>query len=233
MIDGKTILAIIPARGGSKGVPRKNIRILGDKPLIAWTIEEAKKSKYIDRLILSSEDSEIIATAQAWGCEIPFVRPLELAKDDTPGISPVLHAVEMLPNYDYILLLQPTSPLRSVQDIDGCIEWFESRKDKFSACVSVTEVEKSPYWMYSVELEGSMSPILDMGEMIFRRQELAKSYSLNGAIYIAERDWLLEQKSFLGKQTGAFIMPRERSFDIDSELDFMLCEFALKAFGPS
>lgn len=118
------ILAIIPARGGSKGVPRKNIRDLAGKPLIAWTIEEAKKSKYITRLILSSEDEEIIEAAKKYGCEVPFVRPIELAQDNTPGIEPVLHAIEKCPGYDYVLLLQPTSPLRTVEDIDGCIEFL-------------------------------------------------------------------------------------------------------------
>nr|HPK54819.1 acylneuraminate cytidylyltransferase family protein [Smithellaceae bacterium] len=117
MIQGKTVLAIIPARGGSKGIPRKNITNLAGKPLIAWTIEEAKKSKYIDRLILSSEDNEIIQVAKEWGCEVPFIRPRELAEDDTLGIEPVLHALNTIKKkYDYVVLLQPTSPLRSVDD---------------------------------------------------------------------------------------------------------------------
>ena len=122
MIDNKRVLAIIPARGGSKGVPRKNIRNLAGKPLIAWTIKEGKKSKYIDRLILSSEDSEIIEIAKAYGCDVPFVRPEELAKDNTSGVEPVLHAVSKLEGYDIVVLLQPTSPLRTVTDIDKCIE---------------------------------------------------------------------------------------------------------------
>ncbi len=114
MIAGKTVLAIIPARGGSKGVPRKNIRLLAGKPLIVWTIDEAKKSKYIDRFILSSEDDEIIKIAREYGCEVPFKRPIELAQDDTPGIEPVIHAINTLEDkYDYVVLLQPTSPLRT------------------------------------------------------------------------------------------------------------------------
>jgi CMP-N,N'-diacetyllegionaminic acid synthase len=120
MFEGKTILAIVPARGGSKGVPRKNIRLLAGKPLIAWTIDEAKKSRYIDRLILSSEDDEIIEVAREFGCEIPFKRPDELAQDDTPGIESVIHAINTLEEkYDFVVLLQPTSPLRTVEDIDG------------------------------------------------------------------------------------------------------------------
>jgi len=117
MIDNNMVLGIISARGGSKGIPRKNIKLLAGKPLIAWTIEEAQKSQYLDRLILSSEDMEIISTAQSWGCEVPFIRPAELARDDTPGIDPVIHALHQLAEqYDYVMLLQPTSPLRTVED---------------------------------------------------------------------------------------------------------------------
>ena len=113
-----SFLAVIPARGGSKGVPRKNVRDLNGKPLIAWTIEEAKKSQYISNIILSSEDSEIIKEAKKYGCEVPFIRPMKLAQDDTPGIDPVLHAINQCPGYDYVVLLQPTSPLSKAEDID-------------------------------------------------------------------------------------------------------------------
>ena len=139
MIDGRSVLAIIPARGGSKGVPRKNIRPLGGKPLIAWTIEAAHRSAWIDRLILSSEDQEIIDTACAWGCDVPFVRPAELARDCTPGIDPVLHALKQLPSFDLVVLLQPTSPLRSAADIDRCIE----RCQRGGAPAAVTEIGRA------------------------------------------------------------------------------------------
>ena len=146
MISGKSILAIIPARGGSKGIPRKNIKLLAGKPLIAWTIDEAKKSIYIDRLILSSEDEEIIRIAKEWGCEAPFIRPAELAEDNTPGIDVVIHAIDALKEkYDYLVLLQPTSPLRKVEDIDRCIETCIDRN--VPACISVSETMNHPYWM--------------------------------------------------------------------------------------
>lgn len=219
------ILAIIPARGGSKGVPRKNIRELAGKPLIAWTIEEAKKSKYITRLILSSEDDEIIEVAKKYGCEVPFVRPKELAKDDTPGIDPVLHAIEQCPGYDYVMLLQPTSPLRTVKDIDECIEFVIN--NKIETCVSVTESEKSPYWMYKVDSKGKMEPLINQNKIIVRRQELPTVYMLNGAIYMAKIDRLLQEKSFLNSYTKAFIMCKENSFDIDTEMDLLICEYLL------
>lgn len=219
------VLAIIPARGGSKGVPRKNIRNMAGKPLIAWTIEEAKKSKYITRLILSSDDEEIIEVAKQFGCEVPFKRPIELAQDDTPGIEPVLHAIEQCPGYDYVVLLQPTSPLRTVEDIDGCIEMLLTQNNDF--VVSVTEPNKSPYWMYRVDLDGSMETIVKQDEYITRRQDLPKAYVLNGAVYVAKVERLLEEKNFLNSDTKAYIMKYENSFDIDSELDFIVCDYLI------
>jgi N-acylneuraminate cytidylyltransferase len=224
--NGKTILGLIPARGGSKGLPRKNIIPLLGKPLIAWTIEEAKKSKYIDRLILSSEDDEIIRIAKEYGCEVPFKRPVELAQDNTPGIEPVLDAIKKLPNYDYVILLQPTSPLRTVEDIDGCVE--KCIYNKVNACVSVTEPDKSPYWMYSLDDKDKMVPLLDTEEEFTYRQEIPKAYVLNGAIYVAKANYLLKKKSFVSEDTIAFIMPPERSIDIDSEVDFKLAEILIK-----
>jgi CMP-N,N'-diacetyllegionaminic acid synthase len=227
MINGKEILGIIPARGGSKGIPRKNIRELAGKPLIAWTIEVAKKSMYIDRLILSSEDKEIIQVAKEWGCEAPFVRPMELAQDDTPGIDPVLHAINELQGYDYVVLLQPTSPLRIVEDIDGCIE--KCLKNNVNACVSVTEPSKSPYWMFTINEEEKLFPLIKAEKEISRRQDLPAVYALNGAVYVARCDWLQERKSFITDETLAYVMPYERSFDIDSELDLKICDMLLSS----
>lgn len=226
MINGKSILAIIPARGDSKGVPRKNIRELAGKPLIAWTIEEAKKSKYIDRLIVSSEDQEIIQVAKSWGCEVPFVRPKELALDDTPGSQVIIHALHMLSKHDYVLVLQPTSPLRTVEDIDGCIQFCEERRAV--SCVSVTEPDKSPYWMFVLDSVGRMRPLLVQDRLITRRQGLPTVYALNGAIYMAQWDWFLENETFIHEQTLAYIMPRERSLDIDTEFDFELATMRLR-----
>lgn len=226
MINGKTVLGIIPARGGSKGVPRKNIRDVAGKPLIAWSIEEAKKSKYIDRLILSSEDVEIIKVAQEWGCDVPFVRPAELSQDDTPGIEPILHAIRSLPGYDYVVMLQPTSPLRKVEDIDGCIELCVSKQ--VSACVSVTEPDKSPYWMFTVADDGLMHPLIEQTEIIPRRQDLPKVFALNGAVYVSESAVMLEQRTFLTENTIAYIMPKKASIDIDTEEDISIAETFLK-----
>lgn len=226
MIGDKSVLAIIPARGGSKGVPRKNIKNLAGKPLIAWTIEAAKNSKYVDRLILSSEDTEIIEIAREWGCEVPFVRPVALAQDDTPGIEPIIHAIESLSRYDYVIVLQPTSPLRTSEDIDQCLELCVGKKA--AACVSVTEPDKSPYWMFTIDDDGKAHQLIETNASISRRQDLPKVYALNGAVYIAKTSHLMETRTFLNNNAIAFVMAKERSMDIDNEYDFWLCNMVLR-----
>lgn len=218
------ILAIIPARGGSKGVPGKNVKELAGKPLITWTIEAARHSKYIDRLILSSEDSEIIEIAKQYGCDVPFTRPIELAQDDTPTMDVIMHVIEQCEDFDYIVLLQPTSPLRTTEDIDGCIQKLIENKADF--CVSVTEAAKSPYWMYTMK-DDRMYPLMQQEQMKTRRQELPVVYALNGAVYVAKTDALLIEKSFLNERTIGYTMPQEKSFDIDTITDFKICEYLL------
>lgn len=233
MFNGKTILAIIPARGGSKGVPYKNIRELAGKPLIAWTIEEAKKSQYIDRLILSSEDDQIIKIAKEWECEAPFVRPVELALDDTPGIAPVIHAVIKLnEKYDYVVLLQPTSPLRTVEEIDGCIK--KCIKAGKNSCVSVCEVRQTPYWMYKIDKNERLQKVLTTKEEYKRRQDIPIVYIINGAVYVAKTDLVLCNKSLMDDDTIAYIMSKEKSIDIDEENDLLMVEIILrKKLGKS
>jgi CMP-N,N'-diacetyllegionaminic acid synthase len=206
-------------------VPGKNVRPVAGKPLIAWTIEEAKKSRYLDRLILSSDDDEIIRVAKEWGTEVPFVRPVELAKDDTPGIDPVLHALKELPGFEYIVLLQPTSPLRISADIDKCIEMcFELGAP---SCVSVAPPDKSPYLMYTLDGQ-KIRPLLN-GESFTRRQDMPKVLALNGAVYVARVDWLLEKKSFVGEETVAYEMSKDCSIDIDEEIDLKFVAYLLSS----
>jgi len=226
MLADQSIIGIIPARGGSKGLPRKNLKMLAGKPLIAWTIEAARQSLYLDRVILSSEDAEIIEVAKKWQCEVPFVRPAKLAGDDTTGIEPVLHAIgAIVEHYDYLVLLQPTSPLRSTCDIDDCIHYCISQGAP--VCVSVSEVNKSPYWMYTLDEDKKLSPLFPTDRSHMCRQNLPSAYIPNGAIYIARTDYLLREKGFITKETLAFTMPAERSVDIDNELDLLLCSLLL------
>jgi CMP-N,N'-diacetyllegionaminic acid synthase len=213
------ILAIIPARGGSKGVPRKNIRNAGGRPLIAWTIEAARQSRYISRLILSSDDPEIIETARQLGCEVPFVRPASLADDTASAMDVVKHAVSEIPGYDYLLLLQPTSPLRTAADIDNAVELMLTLDAP--SCVGITETSESPYWMMISDENDQIKPLIDCTALRQRRQDLPKTYLINGAIYIASVNWLMQHSSFIGPQTVGYRMPRDRSVDIDTQEDFL------------
>lgn len=226
MINGKSIIGIITARGGSKGIPGKNIKLIAGKPLIAWTIEEANKSKYIDRLILSSEDVNIIRVAKEWGCEVPFIRPQELALDDTPGIDPVINALnELREKYYYTCLLQPTSPLRKAKHIDEVIELCEEMHT--DSCVSMVEVSKPPQWIFRMDNLYKITPFLK-GKELVRRQDADKLYSLNGSVYLMKTQKLLETKSFIISNTIGYIMDKISSIDIDDIIDFNIVEYFLK-----
>lgn len=207
-------------------MPKKNIRPLLGKPLIAWTIEQAFKSKYIDRVIVSTDNHAIARLAKEHGADVPFMRPDKLATDKAKSIDAVFHALLSLPEtYDHVVLLQPTSPLRTAGDIDACVKLCMSKGG--NSCVSVNESEKSPRWMYSLDKKGRMRRLIQTEKTIDRRQDLPKVYVLNGAIYVAQVDWLLNNKAFVTDETYAYIMPGERSVDIDNDLDFRFAEFLL------
>ena len=222
MIQGKKVLGIIPARGGSKGVPMKNTRLFNGKPLIAWTIEAAKQSQYLDRVIVSSDHKDIMRVAREWGGDVPEARPEELARDDSTSIDVVLHLLDQLPGYDYVVLLQPTSPFRTAADIDGCIEMCLTTGAP--AAVSVTEPEQSPYWMFKLNSEGRLDPLVQRGSTVLRRQDLPAVYSLNGAVYVASVEWFQLSKAFVTDQTVGYVMNQNRSLDIDTEQDFIVGE---------
>ncbi|MDI3540979.1 MAG: CMP-N,N-diacetyllegionaminic acid synthase [Thermosediminibacterales bacterium] len=230
MIASKRVVAIIPARGGSKGVPRKNIRKLNGKPLIAYTIEEALKSRYIDRVVVSTEDIEIAEISKFFGAEVPFLRPRELAQDDTPGIEPLIHAVNYLLHeenfaFDYVMCLQCTSPLRNAKQIDEAIREVYSKNA--DSAVSICESEISPYWMKIIE-DGKIKDFIKSDKFYTRRQDLPVVYRLNGAIYIAKLEIILDRKTWYTDNTIPIIMDRISSIDIDDEIDFQFAEFLLK-----
>lgn len=218
MIGGRKVLAVIPARGGSKGLPGKNILEVGGRPLVAFSIEAAMASASIDHVILSSDDDAIIAAARRYGCEVPFRRPADLATDSAATIDVVLHAIEQVSGYDVVVLLQPTSPLRTAADIDGACEQFAQRNAV--ACVSVSLAEQSPYWMYHINGEGDLQPVLATPPGVTRRQDLPPVYALNGAIYVADVAWLQRSRNFLTSETVPYVMPGERALDIDTAVDF-------------
>ena len=221
------VLGVIPARGGSKGIPRKNIRDMAGKPLIGWAIDEGLKSRYVDRLVLSTDDQEIARVARDYGAEVPFMRPPELARDTSTGIDPVIHMIDTLPEkYDYVVLLQPTSPLRTVEDIDGCIE--QCIEHDADCCISMVEAATSPYYAFTLTRENRLKFVIEQDSYFTARQQLPKTYEPNGAVYVARCDWLRKTGKYLTGQTMAYIMPRERSLDVDDLFDFELCEMVLK-----
>ncbi len=219
MNNNKTFLAIITARGGSKRLPRKNVLDLCGKPLIAYSIEAGLKSKYISKVVVSSDDEEILQISQNFGANI-IKRPKELASDTATTFDAIKHTIDSLEKFDYIVLLQPTSPLRSEKHINEAIELLEEKNA--DAIVSVCEMEHSPLWSNTLPQDGSMKNFLKDEVINKRGQDLEKYYRLNGAIYICQIKKLLESKSFfLRENIFAYIMDKKYSIDIDEEIDFL------------
>ena len=233
LINSKKVLAIIPARGGSKGVPQKNIKELNGKPLIAWSFETALHCKYIDRIIVSTDDEKIALISKKLGADVPFLRPKELAKDDSKSIDAILHCINWLKEngdeYDILILLQPTSPLRIYTDIDKSIEMlFEKKADSI---VSVCKTDHNPLWSNTLPSDGKMNDFLKKEVVNINRQQLPEYYRLNGAVYSAWIDYVVKNLSFFGENTFAYIMPTERSVDVDTLFDFKLCEFFMQSIN--
>jgi N-acylneuraminate cytidylyltransferase/CMP-N,N'-diacetyllegionaminic acid synthase len=230
MINSSKILAIIPARGGSKGLPQKNIKELCGKPLIAWSIEQSKLCKDIDKTIVTTDDSRIMDIANQYGAEVPFVRPERLSDDTASTTEVIFHTMEWLKEHqgyqaDYILLLQPTSPLRSIEDIKSVIRMTE--ENKFMAVVSVCETAHHPWWSNILPEDGNMKDFIRPDLLNKPRQSLPVFFRLNGAIYLSNKDYFYKYNGFFGPDTFAYKMPRSRSVDIDSILDFQLAELLL------
>jgi len=225
MYKNKTFLAIIPARGGSKRLPNKNILELKGKPLIAWSIEAAKKSKYIDNIVVSSDSDKILDIAKKYSV-ITIKRPDSLATDTASSIDVIKHVVENIKEkYDYIVLLQPTSPLRNEEHIDEAIE--ELIKKNADAIVSVCEIDHPVEWSNVLPENLSMENFISK-ENLKRSQDLPKRYRINGAIYICKTDKFLEEKTLLlEKNIFAYVMDKKYSVDIDDEFDFKLAEVLL------
>ncbi|OHD53688.1 MAG: CMP-N-acetlyneuraminic acid synthetase [Spirochaetes bacterium GWF1_51_8] len=229
MIDGKRVLGIIPARGGSKGLPGKNILPIAGKPLVIWTIECAKKSVFLDTLIVSTENERIGGIAEKAGAGVPFARPAELATDSARTVDVILHALDWFSDrghrYDIVVCLQPTSPLRAPSDIDNALRQMSETSAK--AVVSVCENDHPAQWINSLPQDKCMKDFLAPEVINTPRQKFPLFYRLNGAVSMAETEYLRRLESFIGDETYAYIMPRERSIDIDTELDFRIAEYLL------
>ncbi len=226
MYKDHVVVCVIPARGGSKGLPGKNIKNFCGKPLIAHTIEQAKQSKYIDRAIVSTEDNEIAQISLEYGAEVPFIRPLELAEDSVATIDVLLHAINWLEDkdqylFEILVLLHVTTPLRSVEDINKSIALLV--EEKADNVFSVTEAHRNPYFNM-VELNKSGYVALVKQGNFTSRQATPPVYDMNSSIYVWWKELLKEKKKIFLDKTKIYIMPKERSIDIDDAIDFRLAE---------
>jgi len=226
-----TFLAIIPARGGSKRLPNKNILNLAGKPLIAWSIDAAKKAENISEVVVSTDSLDIKKIAEEFGGNVPFIRPDNLSNDTASSFDVVKHCIEFYQTrynrtFDYIILLQPTSPLRTSDEIEKAIELL--LKKHADAVISVCETEHSPLWANTIDNTLSLEHFLRDEVKNKRSQDLPTYYRLNGAIYICKTNELLKQKTFLlEKNCFAYVMSKEKSVDIDTSLDFKLAEILI------
>ncbi len=221
------MIAIIPARGGSKGLPRKNVKDLHGKPLIAYTIECALQSKYIDRVIVSTDDMEIADVSLRYGAELPFMRPDYLASDTSLAIDNYIYTIDRLSkewnqSIDEFVVLQPTSPLRIVEDIDGAIELFYAKEA--DSVISYTQEAHPVYWHKEIDEEGKIKDLFKSS--LSNRQDSKTTYYPNGAVYVFKSE-IIRRRQYYTENTFAYIMPRNRSVDIDYLDDFLYVDYLL------
>lgn len=229
MIDGRRVIAVVPARGGSKGVPGKNLREVAGTSLLHRTLKAATASRHVDVVVVSSDDNAILEHASQIDGVLTLRRPIELAGDDT-AMAPVVEHVLTTHPADIIVLLQPTSPLRETADIDGALERFVTVGA--DSLVSVCPTATSPYWMYRLGEGDRLQSILPKPE-VATRQELPHTYQINGAVYVVGSAWFRRHRVFSDGETIAYVMPRERSIDIDSETDLIVAEALVAQRDPA
>ena len=231
MYKGKRILAIIPARGGSKGLPGKNIKDLCGKPLIVWSIDHARESRYIDDIFVSTDSQEIANIVEEHGLQVPELRPSELANDTAPSSAFIIYTLQKLATegktFDYFILLEPTSPLRDVEDVDRCIEILLDNPD-FESIVGVCKAEDiHPAFMVKLHANGGL--ISYESEMkTMRRQELPDVYYFEGSVYLSSVNAYFQKKVFYHDKTLPYIVPKYKSFEVDDIYDFMIIETLMK-----
>lgn len=230
MIDGKQCIAIIFARGGSKGLPRKNIRKLNGVPLIGYSIRIAKQIEVIDHVIVSTDDLEISDVAKNLGAEVPFIRPKYLAEDDTPEIDCWKHAIRFFEkdvrycNMKYILSLPPTSPLRAKEDVEKAISCLINEKPDL--VVGISESDKNPYFnMVKIDQNGYISLVCKAPKKFIRRQDAPKVHNITTIVYATTVDYVLRSDNLYDGNVKGVIVPRERALDIDNRIDFAFAEF--------
>jgi CMP-N-acetylneuraminic acid synthetase len=231
MISNKKIIAIIPARGGSKGLPRKNILDLCGKPLIAWTIEKALDSRYIDKVVVSTENREIAEISMECGAQV-VKRPEELARDSSPIIDAIMHVISWFEKkgeyFGIIILLEPTSPLRKENDLDNAIELFSKNIDRADSLVSVGKVHlENPHITKKIE-NGYVIPLIEIGANVYQRQQLPDVYFPYGVIYLTLTSALIKYKTFYQERTIPYFIERWQNYEIDDIYDFICVEAILR-----
>lgn len=231
MIDGKSVLALLTARGGSKGVPGKNIKPLAGKPLIAWSVEAARGSRYVDRVLVSTDSDDIAAAAVSAGAEAPFRRPTELAGDLSKQEDAILHAMDWVERhdraYDILLVLTPTAPLRDAAEIDAATELL-ARHPLARAVFSVRRCDHSPLFANRLPADGSMAGFVPHDLRLKNRQELPTYYQLSGSVALAHWDHFKIEGSFLTSATYAYVTDSRKGLDIDTMADFLLAEIYMR-----
>jgi len=234
-MDGQIrVLGVITARGGSKGIPGKNIKLLAGKPLIAWTIESALKSKALTDVVVSTDDEEIARVAKEWGADVPFMRPPELAEDATPHLPVMRHAVETVEGmrntrYDYAVILQPTSPFRRAQYIDDTVSLL--RRESTDSAVTVYEIDNKMHPVRVKKLiNNRVLPYCLEEPTSYRRQDYPAAYKRSSDVYCMTRACLIEQESLYGTSTAGLIVPSDFVIDIDTPLDWMIAEELAKSW---
>jgi CMP-N-acetylneuraminic acid synthetase len=224
------VLGVITARGGSKGLPRKNVLPVAGRPLIAWTIAAAAASRQVTRTIVSTDDGEIARVCRECGADVPFLRPAALASDTATHLDVIEHAlgwavVDAGREPDYVLVLQPTSPLRTRDDIDAAVAI--ARERRADAVVSVTAAHPHPWLASTLRPDGTLLPLVSAEQASARRQDMPPAYALNGAIFLITPAALRRHRTFAPPAAHAYIMPAERSIDIDSAHDLAIAELLL------
>ncbi len=229
------VLGLIPARGGSKGVPRKNIRLLGGRPLIHYTIDAAKAASRIDRVVVTTEDAEIAELSAQAGAELPFLRPSHLAGDATAMLPVVVHAIESLAQEgwmaDAVCLLQPTFPLRSSSEIDACIETFESKDADCVFSVHRVPAHYNPHWVYFSGDDGALRLSTGEAAPIARRQELPAAFHRSGSVYVTRTRVITEEGSLYGRRVFGYETPAETACNIDTEEDWERAQSLIQKQG--
>jgi len=227
-----SVLAIIPARGGSKGVPRKNIKSLLGKPLIAYSIESAKKSKLLNKCVVSTEDDEIAEVTRKFGGEV-VKRPPELARDDSPTLDAIKQVLDHFKkqgqNFDILVLLEPTSPMRKDDEIDKAVQLFIDNYDKADSLVSLGEIQLENPFIAKTVSGGYVTPLIEADKTITRRQELPKAYFPYGVIYLSKIETLLQTKSFYQQRTIPYFIERWQNYEIDDICDYYCVEAIMKS----